>query len=331
MVTREEVAKKAGVSVSAVSRTMNGRGYVAKEKKEAILDAVRELGYRPNPLHHKQTYQICFYNKNPYSMFYMELYYAMANYAVKRGYTLFLFTAFQRDNQFLQMDGMIVESESIALEIQEAWGKNLPIPIVSASYGVPVVKTNKIPYVDADTYDALEMGLKYLMKKGHQKIAYGAPFIPKNSKTVQSRTVAFENMMKPILGKRFEEYLMIPKEGNSQEYLFEKGMQGAEQFCKQKCDATAVICFNDEYAWGMIRGLQQLGYRIPEDLSVMGIDGVVNQKSQELHLTTVALHIEQQAKECVDTLIHIIEGTKTSYFISIKPYLKEGNTVKEIR
>ena len=49
MVTREDVAKRAGVSVSAVSRTMNGRGYVAEDKKMAVLQAVRELGYRPNP------------------------------------------------------------------------------------------------------------------------------------------------------------------------------------------------------------------------------------------------------------------------------------------
>ena len=49
MVTREDVAKRAGVSVSAVSRTMNGRGYVAEDKKKAVLQAVRELGYRPNP------------------------------------------------------------------------------------------------------------------------------------------------------------------------------------------------------------------------------------------------------------------------------------------
>ena len=44
MVTREDVAKRAGVSVSAVSRTMNGRGYVAEDKKMAVLQAVRELG-----------------------------------------------------------------------------------------------------------------------------------------------------------------------------------------------------------------------------------------------------------------------------------------------
>lgn len=49
MITREDVAKRAGVSVSAVSRTMNGRGYVSKDKKEAIFKAVEELGYRPNP------------------------------------------------------------------------------------------------------------------------------------------------------------------------------------------------------------------------------------------------------------------------------------------
>ena len=73
MITREDVAKRAGVSVSAVSRAMNGRGYVAKDKKEAIYKAVEELGYRPNPLSNslknRQTYQLCFFGSDIYNSF----------------------------------------------------------------------------------------------------------------------------------------------------------------------------------------------------------------------------------------------------------------------
>ena len=64
-----------------------------------------------------------------------------------------------------RMDGVIVESEDDALMIQKQIGENAPVPIVSAAYGIPVVHTKRIPYVNADTYDAMEIGLHYLMKK----------------------------------------------------------------------------------------------------------------------------------------------------------------------
>lgn len=352
VVTREDVARKAGVSVSAVSRTMNGRGYVAKDKKEAILTAVNELGYRPNPLSNslknKQTYQLCFFNVDNYNSFYSEFFDYMSNYAEKRGYTMFLFTKFNLDRiRSMLMDGMIVGSEAIALETQEILGDNFYLPIVSASFGIPIIRTKKIPYVDIDTYDAMERGIQYLMKKGHKIIAYGTPYDNKNEKTIQSRNVAFENIMKPILEhpneshyckeRKFEDYLIISKFPNREkdkfagEFFFEEGMCGADLFYEKNCDATAIICFNDEYAMGMMSRLKLLGYRIPEDVSVMGIDGIQNRKYSQPLLTSVALNIEAQAKACVDILLDMVEGRKINYFTSIKSFLKEGESVKSIQ
>lgn len=124
MVTREDVAKRAGVSVSAVSRTMNGRGYVAEDKKMAVLQAVRELGYRPNPAgavnESAQTNQLCFLCRDTANPFYMELFSHMTGYADELGYTMFLFSKFNA-NRFCRcrMDGVIVESEDDALMIQK--------------------------------------------------------------------------------------------------------------------------------------------------------------------------------------------------------------------
>lgn len=74
---------------------MNGRGYVAKDKKEAIYKAVEELGYRPKPLSNslknRQTYQLVFFCADIYNSFYTELFNNMSDYAMDRGYTLFFF------------------------------------------------------------------------------------------------------------------------------------------------------------------------------------------------------------------------------------------------
>lgn len=340
MVTRADVAKKAGVSVSAVSRTMNGRGYVAKEKKQAILEAVKELGYRPNPLSdslkNKQTFQLCFFNTDISNSFYLEMFGYMSEYALTRGYTVFLLSSFNRERiQGLLMDGMILQSEATALSIQEQFGSELFLPMVSNSYGIPVIHTKNIPYVDVDTYEAMNQAIQYLRSKGHTKIAYATPYGKAEGKTVQSRNVAYENVMRDVYGEHLKEYYIISNESYQhavfgRERFFEEGIWGADEFHKRNLDATAVICFNDEFALGMMSRLKQLGYEIPHDISIMGFDGVEERKRAAPLLTTMALNIKEQAETSVAVLIDLINGKKTNYFTKVKPFLLEGESVKEL-
>lgn len=340
MITREDVAKRAGVSVSAVSRTMNNRGYVAKEKKEAILRAVEELGYRPNPLSsslkNRQTFQLCFFGSDIYNSFYIELFNCMSEYAMERGYTLFFFTNFQAERvKTMLMDGMIVENENVAGDIQKMLGEQFFLPVVSASYGVPIVKTKRIPYIDVDTYDAVEIGLKYLKNKGHKKIAFATPYVF-DGELIHPRHISFRNSMKPVMGSRFMEYVIEQPEKEKirppfeKENFFEEGMNGADIFLEKGCDATAIFCFNDEYAMGMIKRFEQLGYRVPKDISVMGIDGIENRKYVTPLLTSVSLNIKEQGKCCIHILLDMIEGRRVNYFTSIKPFMAEGDSVKNL-
>ena len=79
--TRLDIARRAGTSVSVVSRALNNSGYVAKEKKERILKIAEELNYAPNPvaisLQKRRTRQILFYCRNVDNAFNMQLYKGM--------------------------------------------------------------------------------------------------------------------------------------------------------------------------------------------------------------------------------------------------------------
>lgn len=339
MITRADVAKRAGVSVSAVSRAMNQRGYVAKEKKEAIYKAVEELGYRPNPisssLKNRQTYQLCFFGSDIYNSFYTELFNHMSDYAAKRGYTLFFFSDFSVERvKNMLMDGMIVENDNAAEMVQDLLGDRFFMPIVTASYGSPIVSVKRIPHVDVDTYDAVELGLSYLKKMGHKKTAFATPYDFFCDCRVNPRHVAFRSQMEPVYGKRFPDYV-VDIAGNTRppfarENFFEEGMNCADRFLARKCDATAIFCFNDELALGMIKRFEQLGVKVPEDVSVLGIDGIENRKYVTPLLSSVSLNIREQAQCCVSTLLDMIEGRRVNYFNSFKPYLAEGNSVKNL-
>lgn len=343
MVTREDVAKKAGVSVSAVSRTLNEHGYVAEEKKRAIIEAARELGYRTTSVvtKNRQSKQLCFLNIDIFNPFYIQLFNSMSKKARERNYTLYLLHSFDENMaQEMVMDGMITDSESSALEVQKIAGEDFPLPIVSASYGLPIINTKKIRYVDVDSYQAMEIGIEYLQRHGHKKIAYATPYeYGFDAGTVQSRNTAFEGIMKPVLGDKFREYFLDPQNAvreqlnlatSESEMFYRDGMRSADEFVRRKCDATAIICFNDQYALGLMHRLIQLDYKIPEDVSVVGIDGIDDRKFTKPLLTTVGMNIELLGTTCINHLIDMVEGKKVRYFTSIRPKLIRGDSVKDI-
>lgn len=339
MITREDVAKLAGVSVSTVSRTLNERGYISQEKRDAVWAAAEQLGYQTvNQAGGKKgNRQLCLiFGQNLHNGFCVELFEYMAEYAKARGYTLLLAGDLNvQQIQSISTDGIIAENEVMAVKVQKAFGKRRQIPIVSLSCGLPVVQTKRIPYIDVDGYQVIEMAVQYLRKKGHKKIAYAVPDVLAEGERLQSRSIAYRNMMLQDLGeKKYREYLIASeKEGKKileDRNCFEEGGCGADEFARKNCDATAVICYNDEYALGMIYRLKDLGYKVPRDISVIGIDGLKKRDWFVPRLTSVSLNSKKQAHSCVDIVIDMIEGRKVGRFISVKPQIIEGDSVRNL-
>lgn len=339
MITREDVAKLAGVSVSTVSRALNERGYVSRKNKEAVWSAAERLGYQAvSPAGGKKgNSQLCLiFGQSLHNGFCVELFEYMAEYAKARGYTLLLAGDLNvQQIRSIATDGIIVENEDMAVKVQTAFGKGRQIPIVSVSCGLSVVKTKRIPYIDVDGYQVIEMAVQYLKKKGHKKIAYAVPDVLVNGERLQSRSIAYRNMMLQDFGeKKYREYL-IASENEGKKVLedrncFEEGGCGADEFARKNCDATAVICYNDEYALGMIYRLKNIGYKIPRDISVIGIDGLKKRDWFVPRLTSVSINSKIQAHSCIDIVIDMIEGRKVGRFISVKPQIIEGDSVRDI-
>lgn len=342
MVKREDVAKRAGVSVSAVSRTINKRGYVSPSNKEKIWKAIEELGYTSRAITEikaRKTNQLCLlFNQDIRNNYCVELYEYMRHAAASRGQILFMAKGIAVESlPMMAMDGCIVENDDVARKIQEQLGDKLPFPIVSVSYGLPTIQTKKIPYINTDGYKAMEMSVRYLIRNGHRKIAHATirPFA--TGEIIQPRTIAFQRMLETEFAQADpKKYLIIPWRSEavdlqaSNSSFFETGMKAADEFIRMDSDATAIICFNDDYALGMIARFRHLGYDVPGDISVMGIDGLVAGMLSNPRLTTVSMNLQKQAEESIDILLSMIEGKKVPHLLSIKPEILEGETVKKL-
>lgn len=356
-VTRKDVAEKAGVSVSVVSRALNNSGYVQADKKQKVLAAAEEMGYFPHPvamsLQKRRTRQILFFCKDLMNSYNIQMYQGMAKIAGERGYMVVLngnmdFSTIRET----MVDGIILPNEIVTEYYLQTVGKNYHLPVVSTFYGSAVYFPKSVPVVESDMHEVIRLAIQALRKKGHKKIALALPYGYQPS---DARVQQWWEMMQKELGGRQDRYLiscrtadleedkellrMLEESESSgggpvflrRENFFIKGEILARILVKRKTDATAVICFNDELAAGFCSELRNFGVKIPDEISVMGIDGSYIRQITRPCLSTVSIDPEQQGEKCAEVLIDLIEGKKIHYVTRIPMKILEGETVKDIR
>ncbi|MCD7954553.1 MAG: LacI family transcriptional regulator [Lachnospiraceae bacterium] len=354
MVTRKDIAREAGVSVSVVSRALNNSGYVNAQKREKILKIAEKLGYFPNPkamhLMKKKTKQILFYSKNMKNAYNTELYEGMCKAAEEQDYIVAVCGSLKFYNiRDIMADGLILSDAIVAERYLRNEGKNYFLPAVVATYDDPVTFTRSIPVVGCDLWEGMNMLLEYLVLHGHHRIAYVSPYVFEEN---GPRFLAWKSFMLSEAGDRLMDYFygltgqrektdsQIPdgaEEGESEysDYLeddfFGEGARAADAFLKRKTDATAVVCFNDEMAYGFCKRLRELGKRIPRDVSVVGIDGSYVGRYVEQPLTTLSTDPFGHGRICVEILLSMINGREIRYRTKLPTRIIEGETVSHRR
>lgn len=347
-VTRKEVAEQAGVSVSVVSRALNNSGYVDKEKKRQILAIAEKLGYVPNPvamsLQQNRTRQIIFYCKDLTNAFNMDMYFGMQEAAVERDYVVLINGDMEFSNiKGMITDGIILQNEFFAAEYVSLYGKNYLLPVVSASFGSAQRMAVTVPMVEWDLYESMELALSYLRKRGHRKIAYASPY-PFNH--CDGRTNAWKASMKTELGNRVQDFFICDQEDWEQDDLsdaersirrviqnerfLEKGKAAGAVFLERELDASAVICFNDEFAIGFVSHLEAAGKKIPEDISILSFDGTIRRKTMTPEITSITPNPKEMGKNLAHLLMDRIDGKRIRYCSKQSIQVAEGASVKTV-
>jgi DNA-binding LacI/PurR family transcriptional regulator len=353
--TRADVARVAGVSVASVSRAVNHSGYVKEENKKRILQIAEEMGYNPNPiavsLQSRKTHQLLLCQNDitaPYNIHFLK---GAARAAYKRNYNIYLdvLCNFSKITERM-VDGILFSIDFLAEKYLQDVGKNYYLPVVTAvnddskSFSSPVHKV-----MICNEY-IVNQAIDYLQQKGHKKIGlvipdseYGKvryhywkmrmrkelrekdPGFDIESLLIcadaQNRAAELQASEYPILNQALEEsfdsYLSI-----------HLGRRAAMLYAASHNPATAFLCYNDDMAYGFMGGLRKQGIRIPEDLSIMGVDGIYLRDWFDDKLTTVSIDPEAIGSTCTDILIDILEDKKPKYTTHTKSRILEGDTVR---
>lgn len=305
-VTIQDVAKTAGVSVSTVSRVLNGKADVASETQERILSVIDDLGYTTNLAARSMRSR----KKNLVGLIMPDIEYPFAievmkgvNRAIAESeFDLLVYTtgdvrksgrAFHEKKYVSLLTNSI--SDGILLVAPVAGEFNIDAPIVSID---PLASNPNYPAVHATNYQGALDAVEYLLGLGHRRIGYisGRAELESSNRRLQGYRDALEKAGIPI-----DEQLIAPGD-----YTTATGVSGARELLSLVNPPSAIFASNDQMAMGVYQVAEEMGLRIPEDLSVVGFDNIT--ESKYMGLTTVDQFISEMGYVATQILIKIING-----------------------
>lgn len=308
MAVIRDVAKKAGVSPSTVSKFLNNPTMLTEEYRVKVAAAVKELNYKPNPyarsLRTQTSKTIALIVPEITNPFYSEVYNIVRSVASEKGYTTILYTTEENLdilNDFLtqfpkySVDGLIfcfLDEDEIIQRFKEVQ-YNIPVTLMSWD-----IKTTEFNSVIIDLFDSFYQSTEHLINYGHRKIAYVGG--PETSRISKEKMQGYKKALLDADISLNENYIYSGK------YRFQTGFQSAMNFMKLLDPPTAIVCANDIIAIGCVKYLRYNDYEVPDDVAVIGCDGIQLSSIFDPSISTNEIPIEDMGREAVNMLINKI-------------------------
>jgi len=308
--TIHDVARRARVSKSLVSMVTRGEDGVSAEKREAILEAIEELNYRPNvmarSLVERRTRILGVMISNLRNPFFGGVVSGIQARAAELGYRV-LFNTGDRKSDLeeqaieslleLSVDGLVLASPRVSDET-----------IAHAARSVPVVVLNRNPVDDSsdsvtnDNIAGARLAVEHCVSFGHGNIAL---ITGGDSAAAQVRREGYLRAMREF---DLAEHTLTVDGAHTEE----GGYRGAQALLKMKPLPTAIFASNDLCAIGAMNALEEAGLSIPDDVSLVGYDNTSLAALRHIELTSIDQPGADMGRSAVDRLSERINGERTA-------------------
>lgn len=322
MATMKDVAKKAGVGLGTVSRVINNHPRVKEETRIKVNKAIEELNYSPNEIARtlkvSQSKTIALIVPTIWHPFFSEFAYYVEENVSKKGFKLVLCNSDsnpKKEIEYLSMlkqnkvDGIIAITYS---DIDSYVWSNLPIVSIDRHF------TEDVVYVTSDNYSGGKLAVNKLIENKCKSLA----FIGTNSNRptdVNNRVIGFEEecIKKGIKYTIFNEQEPI-------EYLDIK----IEKYLNKNKDIDGIFTINDFMGLKIMKILKKMGIKVPEDIKIIGYDGVKMSIEQDMIISTIKQPVEDMAKAAVQSVFDILENNIYNKRIVLPVrYIKGSTTI----
>ncbi|SKC63962.1 LacI family DNA-binding transcriptional regulator [Maledivibacter halophilus] len=333
-VTIKDVAKKANVSISTVSRVINDSKPVSDEIKHRVLKVIEETGYTPNPVARslvmKKSQLIGVVVPSISNFFIGEVLNGIEEIGKMYNYDILLCNTYGELNQELrylnllkskQVEGIIFMTWELKEEHKEFFNKE-DIPIVMINRDTSEFN---ITSVSIDHQKAAYEMTKYLIDKGHKKIAL-----------IRGR---IENYVFGI--DQYKGYAKAMEENNLEidqrlikncEFKLELAYEAVQEMIEDDILPTAIFATADSMAFGAINSLIDSGYKVPEDVSVVGFHDIKLASIYRPKLTTIRQPLYDIGAVSIRAIVKKIKGEEIEENIFVLPHeLIERDSCKSIK
>lgn len=325
------IAKMANVSHTTVSRALNDSPLVKEKTKQKIRQIADDLGYVPNlnakGLVKNQSFLIgIFFSemKTGTSPSFLVDVMNKARETLPKGYIISVDSMDNYREQALpanRYDGVIVVSQATDDDdfIDSLVDQQIPVVVLNRD-----LKRNDVVNYATDDYLGAQMLLRYAVRMGHQN--FGIIEGQTRFMSTVERRRAFDDVMAENHLEVSDDHI---KNGN---YLPESGYLAMKEMLTVSQAPTCVFVANDDMAIGAIRACNDLGYRVPEDISILGFDDMGYTKYLVPRLTTVRKPTPTLVEEGVTALTKLLEGVSISTPKRVfPPTLVVRDSVRDLR
>ncbi|MFE6365475.1 LacI family DNA-binding transcriptional regulator [Streptomyces sp. NPDC057806] len=316
-VSMADVAQRAGVSSQTVSRVSNGYAGVNEETRRQVLDAMKELGYRPNSAaralkrgEFRTIGVITFSLSSTGNVRTLE---AIATSAAAEGYAVTLLpvalpTQDEVSGAFTRLQELAVDAVIVIMEVHLLDAATIMLPPNVQVLVVDSDAGDHYTVVDTDQAGGSRIAVEHLLSLGHETVWHLAG--PADSFAAQRRADAWHAVLTEA-GRRTPELIRGDWSATSG-YL--AGLELAEH-----TDCTAVFAANDQMALGLLRALHQRGRRVPDDVSVVGFDDLPESASFMPPLTTVHQDFAEVGRLCVQAVLRKMRHDEATHGTTLVP------------
>lgn len=335
-ITIKDIARISGFSVSTVSRALNNHPDVSSDAKEKIQKVVDEYDFVPNynakKLKQQNNTSIAIIVKGRFNTMFSSIMESIQEKINHYGYTSEPHFIDENSNEVRYAIKIANENKPLAIiflggdiEVFKKYFHRISIPCILITNSAETLEFSNLSSVYTNDEQAAYRAVEYLIKNNHRKIV----IIGGNLKKSFTSRLRLQGCM-----KCFQEYDIDFDESvqyQSARFSYESAYKAMKVLINNCPDITAVFTMSDVMAIGAIRALQDLGKQVPDDISIIGFDGIELSKFYIPRLTTIVQAQEKLAKRGVDILVSCIRGTSGSVHHEIPFKLIEEESVKRLK
>ena len=333
--TIKDIARLSGVGVSTVSRVLNNHPDVSEKSRRRVLEVIATHNYLPNnsarDLVRTKSDAIGLVVRGLQNPFYTGIIRAIEHELDEAGFTMVMRQISSCDDEI--KCGALMEREKRLRGIIFLGGRSDYTPEELALVNVPFVccsYTNSYGTLDPASYCSVSIAdeqeayraVMELYKSGHTRIA-ALTADPDDRSISQLRYCGYARALREI-GQTHEDVI------RAEDFTIESGYRAMQRRLEQPADFTALFAIADDMAIGAMRALRESGRSVPEDCSVIAIDGIAVSEYIHPMLTTLCQPTEEMGRRSVELLLDVIRGGVQKH-VTLPTTLRAGQSVRAVQ